>query len=380
MSKRADGEGSYYARPASQGGGWLYRVMVNGQRVSGSGPTKAKARARAEERARLVAPKANRENLEQLVDEWSALPSASVGLRSTTHDQYRSLLRSRVVPVLGSVKVSRLTPAQVADLFAAGTGTASTLRSTYAALVKVLDYAVRQQRVGTNVARLVERPAASESGHRGITQDEARRLVSKAAGHRYEVAVWLGLGAGLRRGEMLALRWSDVDLERGELQVVGNLTRSSAGLVWGKPKTKKGARHVPLSPAVVEALRAHRKRQVAERLAASDAWQGTDAVIANEAGGWVEPRALSRAWSGWARAAKVSDRGTHLGRHYAATTLLASGQASVADVAAQLGHDPAVLLNTYAVAVAEGQRRAADVLGASLTVPTGVPTDAGSQG
>jgi integrase len=98
-------------------------------------------------------------------------------------------------------------------------------------------------------------------------------------------------------------------------------------------------------------------------------------VLTNGVGGLVEPRTLSRAWEEWAKAAGVEDTGTHLGRHYAATSLLASGAASVADVAALLGHDPAVLLNTYATAVAAGQRAAVDVLGASLTAPVPAPID-----
>ena len=125
-----------------------------------------------------------------------------------------------------------------------------------------------------------------------------------------------------------------------------------------------------MPPVVAQALRSHKKRQTAEQLAAGSAWQPTGLVVTTELGGMVEPRTLSRVWHRWSSDAGVTDTGTHTGRHYAASTLLASGAASVADVAAQLGHDPAVLLNTYAVAVAEGQRAAADVLGASLRVGT----------
>ena len=96
---------------------------------------------------------------------------------------------------------------------------------------------------------------------------------------------------------------------------------------------------MPIPASVVEVLRAHRTAQAAERLAAL-VWEDSGLVIANEIGGLVEPRNLSRAWSSWARTAGVSDRGTHVGRHYAATTLLSSGAASVADVAAALGTTP----------------------------------------
>jgi integrase len=349
--------------------------MINGVRVSGSGRTQALARKAAEARAQLVAPKADKGTVEDLVAEWCAIPAERLNLRPTTRDQYASLMRSRIVPALGGVKVARLTAEQVADVFPiASSVKPSTQRSTYAALVRLLDYAVKAQRVGVNVARQVDRPSAGGSRHREVSPDGVGKMLAKASGDRLEVAAWLGFGCGLRRGEILGLRWVDVDLERGELSVVGNLTRSSAGLVWGKPKTEKGKRNVPVPPPVVEALKAHRKRQAAERLAAGEAWEGVGTVLANEVGGYVEPRAMSRAWASWARRAGVSDRGTHLGRHYAATTLLASGAASVADIAAQLGHDPAVLLNTYATAVAAGQRAASDALGASLIVPTSVPT------
>jgi integrase len=93
-------------------------------------------------------------------------------------------------------------------------------------------------------------------------------------------------------------------------------------------------------------------------------------VLTNELGGMAEPRQLSRVWSGWARRAGIKDRGTHVGRHFAATTLLASGRASVADVAQMLGHNPSVLLDTYASAIADGQRAAADVLGSALSAAT----------
>ena len=274
------------------------------------------------------------------------------------------------------MRLSNLSRRNVADAIRGVKGSASTQRSTYAALVKVMDYAVAGGVLAVNLCREVPWPRAQESKGRDVPADGARRLLVAATPHRWGIAAWLSFGCGLRRGEALGLRWSDVDLQGGELAVTGNVTRSSAGLSRGAPKTRRGQRRVPVPAAVVEALKAHRKRQKAERLAAL-VWVDTDLVLTNEVGGLVEPRALSRAWAGWAKKAGLTDRGTHAGRHYAASTLLSSGAASVADVAAALGHDPAVLLNTYAVAVAAGQRAASDVLGASLTkiiVPTSVPT------
>lgn len=360
--KRSAHEGHYERR----GTAWRCRLMVDGVRVSGTGPTKAAAKAAARERARVATATRSGDTLRDAVEEFAGASLDRVRLRPTTRDQYVALLRSRIVPTLGDVRLDRLTARAIAREFASMPGAASTRRSTYAALVKTLDLAVTHRRIGANVARDVERPAAVQAAARDVGVEEARAILAAARGHRYEVAAWLAFGCGLRRGEVLALRWAEVDLEGGELAVTGNLTRSSAGLVRGRPKTKRGVRRIPLDGVVVDELLAHRARQASDRLRLGEAWGTSDAVVANEAGGWVEPRTLSRVWAGWARSAGVEDTGTHTGRHYAASTLLASGEASVADVAAQLGHDPAVLLTTYAVAVAEGQRRATGVLAASL--------------
>lgn len=373
--RRANKEGTYYKRPR---GGWLFRVTVNGHRVSGSGATRKAAKDAAIERGRLVGDRMTKGTVAELVDEWSALSPAALDIKATTADQYRSLLRSRVVPVIGHVRVDSLTKRAVAEVFPSdGAAPSTTLRATYAALVRVLDYAVGRGFVAVNVAREVPRPAAPESKPRHVDREAVATFLAAAEGERLEVAAWLGYGCGLRRGEILGLHWSDVDLDSGLLTVSGNLTRSSAGLVRGTPKTKRGRRIVPVPAQVVERLRAHRRRQAAEQLAAGAAWASVGAVLTNEIGGYVEPRELSRHWRAWAKRAKLPDTGTHVGRHYAAATLLASGRASVADVAAAMGHDPAVLLNTYAVAVAAGQRAASDALGASLSVPVSVPVAAG---
>jgi integrase len=362
-SKRAHGEGTYDQLPS---GKWRYRVTVKGRRIVATGTSRRAAKDEANRKASLAGTRATRDTLIDVVTRWLGQSPTDIGLRPTTRDQYRYLLGAHVTPALGHVRVDQLTQRQVADLMDSLTSSASTKRSTYAALVRVLDHAVERGMVGVNVARSVPRPREANAQRQHLSAEDASRLLGAASGHRWEVAAWLSLGCGLRRGEVLGLRWADVDLDAGVLTVAGNVTRSSAGLVRGEPKTRRGRRQVPVPAVVVNALRVHRQAQAADRLA-SVCWVGSDHVIVNEVGGIVEPRALSRVWRSWARAAGVKDTGTHSGRHFAASTLLASGRASVADVAAQLGHDPAVLLNTYAVAVADGQRAASDALGATLT-------------
>ena len=318
----------------------------------------------------MVAEHTNTATLADLVSMWTVCGPSDAGLRSTTFDQYRILLHAHVAPVLGDVRLDRLSKRAVAALFASAEGSASMRRSTYAALVKVLDFGVDRGLLAVNVAREVPRPKAPEHQSRAVDAVTARALLSAASGHRWELAAWLSLGCGLRRGEVLGLRWADIGQDRAVLMVTGSVTRSSAGLVRGSTKTRRGVRQVPVPQPVLAAIEQHRQRQQVER-EASHHWAESGHVLVNEVGGVVEPRALSRAWHGWATTAGLADKGTHVGRHYAASTLLASGQASVADVAAQLGHDPAVLLTTYAVAAAVGQRAAADALGATLATDEG---------
>jgi integrase len=362
MTKRVNGEGTFMKR----GNTWTYRVVVDGVRYVGSGRTQADAKKAAKERARIGAPKITGTTFATLFEEWSRQAPESLGIRPSTFDTYRYLVGKHVLPIAEDVRMTKLTASRLKDLFRDIEGSSSTKRNTYAGMVSVLKFGVSAGYVGANIMRDVPRPSAVDASRRDVNGDGARALIAAAKGHRWGLAAWLGFGCGLRRGEMLGLRWSDVDLVGGTLSITGNVTRTSTGLRRGPTKNKRGLRLTPMPVPVADALKSHRATQAAERLAAGELWQDCDMVLTNEIGGMVEPRALSRAWSGWARKAKVKDRGTHLGRHYAATTLLASGQASTADVAAQLGQDPAVLLNTYASAVAKGQRAASTALGAEL--------------
>lgn len=342
------------------------QVQVRKRRITAYGKTEAEARAKVEERLNRLGQQDDAQAVAEVFAQWQASGAEALHLAPTTFDQYRYLLSKHVVPFIGKVRMEFVSRDDVHDLLKTMPGSASSKRSTYAALVHLFEYARQRRIVGANVVREVPRPKSRKGNRSVITQAEALRILAAAKGHRLEVAVWLGLGAGLRRGEMLGLKWSDVDLDAGYMHIEGNVTRSSAGLRRGDTKNRR-LRYVSLSPEVSAALRAHRKAQAVERLAAGNLWVASDHVIATSIGGVVEPRALNRVWASWARTARVEDKGTHVGRHFAATTLLASGRASVADIAEMLGHDAAVLLNTYAKPVQQGQRAAIAVLGAALS-------------
>jgi integrase len=117
-----------------------------------------------------------------------------------------------------------------------------------------------------------------------LTVEQARALLAAAAGNRFEALFELALKTGMRRGELLALRWEDVDLDKGILQVRGTLRRTREGLTFGVPKTAASRRQVVLSPSLVAALWRHRARQEEERQGVGDPWLNLGLVFPNMLG------------------------------------------------------------------------------------------------
>lgn len=370
MSKRAHGEGS--VRP--QGKGYVASIMVtiDGERhrVNRAGKTPGEAVRRRTEAVdalrRGESVKDSRVLFSDYFETWRDGPLRS-GRKQSTVDQYAGLVRVHALPLWTSTQVAKIRPSAIEGLFLdlEPCLSASSRRSLYAALRSLFAAAERDRIVGTNPVEKVARPKAAKAQPRALAPDQVRALIEAAGDHRLAVTVGIVAGTGLRRGELLGLRWEDLDLDGGELHVRRSLSRASDGLVERAPKSESGIRTIPLAPAVVALFKRHRKAQAAEQLAVPH-WQDPGLVFTSEIGSAMEPRNWSDWYASVARQAGVSDRGAHALRHYAATAMLASG-ATVRDVADVLGHSsPVVTLEIYARAVPEAQRAA--VLAASAVL------------
>jgi integrase len=153
---------------------------------------------------------------------------------------------------------------------------------------------MREELVSRNVAKLVQPPAPQHSEIQPWTEEQARDFLKAAASHRLYALFVEAIGLGLRRGELLGLRWSDVGLDARRLQVGQTLTRvRGQGIVFGPPKTKRSHRILPLPTLAVDALRRHRHLQAADRTAASDRWVDTRLAFTADSGRHVEPRNLN---------------------------------------------------------------------------------------
>ncbi len=271
-----------------------------------------------------------------LEERW--LPHAATRVRHSTHVRYAGLVRTHIVPRIGRVKLAKLRPAHcqaVLDaMTAAGQSSASVLQA-HRVLSSALRQAVRWQVLATNPAAGATPPRV-ERRHLEVPDAPAvRRLLEEARETESFVPLLIAAATGMRRGEVLGLRWRDVDLGAAKARVVATLQRVRGELVFVPPKTDQGRRTISLPPFAVEALRGHRKAQNERRLLLGEAWSDLGLVVDRGDGLPLDPDTFTHAFERFAeragiRAPKTKTRPAHGAnlhslRHAYATTMLLSG-------------------------------------------------------
>lgn len=273
-------------------------------------------------------------------ERWIARSLAASPRKATTKETYGRLIRHHLVEgSLGSVRLDKLTPSKVEEWIGdlGERRSESTCRQVHALLCLVLDGAVREGLVRRNAARTVRKPRVSTRDARAYSSQEVAVLLAAAKDERLASLLKIYAYTGMRKGEALALRWSDVDLESSSVRITGSLARVGGELQRLEPKTAKSRRGVPLVPEAVEALREQRVRQARERLAAGAAWTDSGFVFTTEAGTALDPRNVLRWFYSLRDRAGIDGGSIHSLRHSAASVLLANGvpMPIVSDV---LGH------------------------------------------
>lgn len=223
-----------------------------------------------------------------------------------------------------------------------------------------LGVARRWELVDRNVATLVDPPRAKRPKIRPLEPAEARRFLESVRGDRLEALYSVALALGLRQGEALGLRWQDVDLDAGILRVRQQLQRVDTKLTLVEPKTERSRRTLVLPPTIVEQLREHGKRQIAEKLWAGSKWVENDLVFSNRVGAPTQARSVIEDFHKALLNAGLPRIRFHDLRHSCATLLLVQGVSPrvVMDI---LGHSEiAMTMDTYSHVVPELQRDAAN--------------------
>jgi integrase len=272
------------------------------------------------------------------LDDWLAHVLPARGISPATASNYATVVATHITPALGGRRLDQLRPEHVEKMLRAMTDAGkarSTVRLARTVLGMALAHAERRDLVLRNAARLAVLPPGAKRESRSLTADEARALLAAAHGERLEAAWVVMLCLGLRPGEVLGLAWPYVDLDAARLTVAQAQRREPGRLVLGEPKTRKSRRTLDLPALVVDALRAHRIRQAAERLAAGELWADLDLVFPSERGTLMDPRNFRRQFDRVAKAAGLDDLHPHLLRHSAVSLLSAAGVPleQVADVA-----------------------------------------------
>src|SRR5215218_2032631 len=190
-------------------------------------------------------------------------------VRDSTYSRDKYLVTNHVKPALGRVKLKNLTAMHLQRLYREKRDaelSASTVQKIHHILHKALAQAARWDLIARNPGDNVKAPTPTPKEMHPLSASEARKLIEAAGGDRLEALYVLAVHTGMRRGELLGLKWSDVDLENSRLSIRRTLTRTDNGkrVALGDPKTKKSRRTIPLTPQAVEALRRHLERQLGE--------------------------------------------------------------------------------------------------------------------
>ena len=323
------------------------------------------------------------------------LKAVGPDLSPATLARYEEHWRMHLAPTLGGIVITNLKPAHLAELYGKlrsepiryvrqvriADGSFSekvsygrplgpnTVLRIHRLTHRLLGWAERMSLVARNVARSIEAPKASPSPARALTADQVASLLAASEGTRLHPFVVLAVTTGMRRGEIGALSWDTVDLERRTLTVRQAIGDDRKGTTFLKTTKSGRERALPLSPLAAEALRRLKVSQAADKLAAPEgAYQDRGFVFADELGRLLDLDSVSKAFSALASRLGIKSKGIslHSCRHFGATQALVSGN-DVRTVAALLGHASAsTTLNVYGHVVAGAQERAVTGIGDAI--------------
>jgi len=271
-----------------------------------------------------------------LTSQW--LPAIQASVRPSSLYSYRRNIELHVLPTLGGVRLQQLTADRLNTLYAellrsgnrgrGGGLSPKTVRYIHTILHKALKDAVRWGRVPRNVASDAEPPKLSAGGKnemRTWTAEQLREFLLFTSSDRLSAAFLLAGTTGMRRGEVLGLRWSDVDLERASLTVRRSLITVAYVPQFSEPKTRRSVRVIQLDPVTVKALRVHKAKQAEERLAWGVAYLSTGLVFARENGALIHPERFTQLFDLHVKNSKLDRIRLHDLRHTHATLALSAG-------------------------------------------------------
>jgi integrase len=372
-------------------GGWYIKVTIGSDNLTGrrvqltrrgfktaAEAAQARRELLGQVKSGRLKPAAAGTTVNELLDLYLDGLDADGRLSAKTRFDYRHYADKYVRPHLGERRLRDVTPELVlawqrkltkeGSVKTARGLSANTVRLARAPLAGAFKLAVGAGMVAVSPMGAAPRPRAARSVPRHWTPEQAREFLALMEGDRtWPVWAFL-LGAGLRIGELVCLRWANVDLDRRAVRVVEFVSTLGYDLVPSSGKSRDAVRTIELDDGLIAVLRKQRKLQSAERLAAAQ-WEETDLVFTKPAGGRYHPQSLSQLLGRYSAEVHLPRLTAHGLRHTSATLMLASGVPPKV-AAERLGHaDPTLFTNLYNHVTPTMQREAAEKIGQALFGP-----------
>ncbi|WP_051585997.1 tyrosine-type recombinase/integrase [Caldanaerobius polysaccharolyticus] len=322
--KRTHGEGSIYQR--SDDGRWVAQITVNGKRYTFSGKDREEVLQRLQEAQadRLhgeFVPR-NKLTLAEWLETWLNIykkPSIS----ESTYRCYSNTIRNHIVPHIGNIKLQQLTPLHLQELYADlhKRGLLRTATLAHLVLYMSLEQAAIERKIPKNVAKLVEAPKWKAPKAKALEVEDLQRFLQAASNYSLYPAIVLEATTGMRRGEVLGLRWEDINFDKGVIYIRQALVEIGGKIRIHPTKTESGARAMPVPQPVLELLREHRRHQ--EEAATVLGWDKVpELVFTTSKGTPIHPRNYNRTFQTICKKTGLEGVSPHILRHTFATRLL----------------------------------------------------------
>lgn len=389
MGKKANGEGSIYRRKVD--GLYVGSITLeDGKRKYFYSKKRQEVRDKMNEALQqkqlgiLVVTK--HQTLSQYLTHWLEHDVKGV-VRSRMHERYEEIVRLHIFPVIGNVQLHALRPQHVQTLKSSKLKeglSSTTVGLIQVVLHKALDDAVKQELLGRNVCDAVSPPREQVVEVNLLDLDQIQRFLAAAKGHPREALFIVALATGMRRGELLGLKWQDVNFPEGSLQVRRILSRAPTQIaretgklyVEAEPKTKSGRRRIVLAGFAADALKQHRVKQDEMRRSAGDLWEDHDYVFCTALGKHLSPgSSVLEPFKVLLKRAGLPEIRFHDLRHSTATWLLSMGVHPKV-VQEILGHSKiSMTMDTYSHVLPTMQKDAMERLNHSFEGWNGVDRD-----
>lgn len=267
------------------------------------------------------------QTIEQFLTQW--LDSRKKAVRIRTNERYEEIVRLHVVPIIGHVQLQKLTAQNLQSLYSKKLDeglSPTTVNTVHGMLHKAFSDAVKWGLIARNICDAVEPPRRAHYEIAPLTMEQGQKLLNTAKGHNMEALFMLALTTGMRRGEILALKWQDINFPQSTLQVRRIFTRAPGNrYIESEPKTEKSRRSVMLAPMTVDVLKQHRIRQLEVKLQAGTDWQERDLVFCTALGTPLNLNKVLERFKTLLKKAELPDIRFHDLRHSAASILLSMG-------------------------------------------------------